>query len=91
MATATIKSTYSLDIETVRQLEELALNWNLSKSAALRKAIGEAAHKVLPKISRELEALDKLQSSLALDAKQASAWENEARSERRAATGRSRS
>lgn len=30
MATATIKSTYSLDVETVRALEGLARRWNVS-------------------------------------------------------------
>ena len=31
MATMTIKSTYSLDIETVRALETLAKRWKVSK------------------------------------------------------------
>lgn len=35
MATMTIKSTYSLDVGTVRTLEELARRWNVSKSEAL--------------------------------------------------------
>ena len=82
MAPATIKSTYSLNTETVCQLEELARKWNLSKSAALRRAIGEAAQEALPAVNRELEALDKLQSSLALDEAQASDWEESVRRER---------
>ncbi len=43
MATTTIKSTYSLDVETVRTLETLAARWNVSKSEVLRCAIRTAA------------------------------------------------
>ena len=38
MAVTTIKSTYSLDVETVRTLETLACRWNVSKSEVLRRA-----------------------------------------------------
>ena len=43
MAITTIRSTYALRIETVRQLNLLAERWGVSKSEALRRAIGEAA------------------------------------------------
>ena len=43
MATPTIKSTYSLDVETVRTLEALAQRWNVSKSKALQRSILAAA------------------------------------------------
>ena len=43
MAITTIKSTYSLDVETVRMLESLARRWNVSKSEVLRRAIRSAA------------------------------------------------
>lgn len=91
MATATIKTTYSLDLETVRQLEELARHWSLSKSAALRRAIGQAASTALPQVNKELEALDNLQRSLALDMKKARAWEDQVRRERHAAAARNHS
>jgi len=43
MAVTTIKSTYALDVETVRELEEMARAWKVSKSEALRRAIRSAA------------------------------------------------
>ena len=43
MAVTTIKSTYSLDVESMRTLEKLAQRWNVSKSAVLRRAIRIAA------------------------------------------------
>ena len=39
MAITTIKSTYSLDVESVRALESLARRWNVSKSEVLRRAL----------------------------------------------------
>ena len=42
MATPTIKSTYSLDVESVRALDDLARRWQVSKSEALRRAIRRA-------------------------------------------------
>ena len=36
MAVTTITSTYSLDVESVRELEELARHWEVSKSEVLR-------------------------------------------------------
>jgi len=41
MATPTVKTTYSLDLETVRTLEALARRWNVSE--ALRRAIRATA------------------------------------------------
>ena len=43
MATPTIKSTYSLDVESVRALDDLARRWQVSKSEALRRAIRSEA------------------------------------------------
>jgi len=88
MATLTVKSTYSLDVETVRQLEGLAKRWNTSKSAALRRAIRSAAEEVLPEDSKRLNALNRLQDLLALDRESASGWENQVMQERRAAVER---
>ena len=88
MATLIAKSTCSLDIETVRQLEGLAKRWNTSKSAALRRAIRSAAEQTLPNDGDRLNALDPLQDLLALDRESAGGWENQVMQERRAASRR---
>ena len=65
MAITTIKSTYSLDVETVRTLESLARRWSVSKSEALRRAIRSAAAGEKSQRARDkLAALDKLQASM---------------------------
>src|SRR5438128_90678 len=43
MGRVTIRSTYAMDVETVRTLERMARRWRISKSAALRRAIQAAA------------------------------------------------
>ncbi len=88
MATTTVKSTYSLDVETVRALERMALRWRVSKSEALRRAIRTAADRAAEQAPDGLVALDQLQRSLALDARAAERWEAEIRRERRASTQR---
>ena len=88
MATITVKSTYSLDVETVRQLEDLAKRWRTSKSAALRRAIRSAAKQAHSDGNEALDALDRLQSLLALDQETAGLWADEVRQERRAAAKR---
>ena len=84
----TVKSTYPLDIETVRQLECLAKRWNTSKSAALRRAIRSAAEQALPEDAKRLDRLDRLQDLLALNRESASGWENQVTQERRATSRR---
>ena len=64
MAIKTIKSTYSLDIESVRALKALAQRWNVSKSEVLRRAVRIVATGRLPHSFTALGALDRLQSSL---------------------------
>ena len=64
MAITTIKSTYSLDVETVRTLESLACRWNVSKSEVLRRAIRAAAGDENQRVKKKLEALDRWQASL---------------------------
>lgn len=83
MATRTVKTTYSLDIETVRTLEDLARRWNVSKSEALRRAI--RAVSVLPPTEEltAIQALDRLQGSLRLTPRSAARWAAAARTERR--------
>ncbi len=87
MATLTIKTTYALDVETVRALEDLARRWNVSRSEALRRAIRASALPVRPGAPPEsLRALDRLQRSLRLGAAAAEGWAGRARAERRAAS-----
>ena len=86
MAIPTIKSTYSLDVETVQQLEGLAKHWNTSKSAALRRAIRTTARRTLLLSTESLDALDRLQRRLNLDQQTATEWENEVKRERHSAS-----
>ena len=64
MATPTIKSTYSLDVESVRALDDLARRWQVSKSEALRRAIRSEASRQPAAGGDALAALDQLQASL---------------------------
>lgn len=84
MATATVKSTYALDVETVRALEEMARGWGVSKSEALRRAIRAARFEPASGPPTALAALDELQRSLKLTGVTARSWEKKARGERHA-------
>ena len=64
MATTTIKTTYSLDVESMRALEELAGRWGVSKSEALRRTIRSEASRQPARGGGALAALDQLQASL---------------------------
>ncbi|MBM5810382.1 MAG: ribbon-helix-helix protein, CopG family [Gammaproteobacteria bacterium] len=86
MATTTVKSTYALDVETVRALEDVARGWGVSKSEALRRAIRAARRESAAVAPDALAALDTLQRSLALKGRAASGWETKARAARRAAS-----
>lgn len=89
MATMTIKSTYSLDVETVRALERIARRWRVSKSEALRRAIRAAASGGLDGSDDDpLRALDRLQRSLSLKEEAVRRWERSVRQERSAADKR---
>ena len=85
MAVTTIKSTYSLDVETVRTLESLARRWNVSKSEVLRRAIRAAAEEKSPRARKKLEALRQLQASVKRRGVDLAAWEREVRATRDAA------
>ena len=85
MAITTIKSTYSLDVETVRTLESLARRWDVSKSEVLRRAIRAAAEEKSPRAKRKLEALRQLQASVKRRGVDLAAWEREVRATRDAA------
>ena len=90
MAVTTIKSTYSLDVETVRTLEALARRWNVSKSEVLRRAIRAASAGERSQRAREkLEALRQLQDYVQRRGIDVEAWAREVRATRDAA-GRKR-
>ncbi|MEJ2237308.1 MAG: ribbon-helix-helix protein, CopG family [Gemmatimonadales bacterium] len=88
MATHTIKTTYALDVDTVRTLEQMARRWGVSKSEALRRAIRTAAAQDTEPGGGALKALNKLQSAAALTNKKADDWVRRARDTRRAASRR---
>lgn len=88
MATVTVRSTYSLDLDAVQRLEGLAKRWNTSKSGALRRAIKEASERVSPAGSEKVEALRQLQQMAALDADGVARWRAEVRRERQGASER---
>ena len=88
MAIPKIKATYSLDVETVRELEKMARHWKVPKSEALRRAIRMAAGQAPTEAQEALRALDELQSSLALSPEAASRWEEQVGDERRATSAR---
>ena len=88
MAVTTIKSTYSLDVESVRALEELARRWEVSKSEVLRRAIRSAAAAVEPDTPAALDALDRLQASVRERGVDVEQWERDLATERDAAARR---
>ena len=88
MAVTTIKSTYSLDVESVRALETLARRWNVSKSEVLRRAIRLAVREGGPGAGAALGALDRLQASLRERKVDVRRWSRDLKNERRAASRR---
>jgi hypothetical protein len=88
MAIPVIKTTYALDAETVRALEQMARRWGTSKSEALRRAIRASAATAGDAAGDAVAALDRLQRAAALSAADAQAWSRSVRAERRAASTR---
>jgi ribbon-helix-helix CopG family protein len=82
MAITTIRTTYALDAGTVKTLENMAQRWGVSKSEALRRAIRAAAKQPSSQGMEALEALTKLQQSVALSAGRARVWQGQSRRER---------
>lgn len=78
MASPKIKATYSLDVESVRALEQMARKLEISKSEALRRAIHLAAEKEIPEKDERLRALDELQETLAGSEVDLEKWAKEA-------------
>ena len=87
MAIPKIKATYSLDPATVRLLERLARQWDVSKSEALRRMIrASAAQESLG--AQDDDVVDRWQASLGLSEAAAAGWARHARAERRASSKR---
>ena len=82
MATVTIKSTYALDVESVRMLETLADRWRVSKSEALRRAIRAASREQAPANRAVLDALDRLQAAVRARRIDLRRWERDVEAER---------
>ena len=85
MVATTIKSTYALDVESVRALEELARRWQVSKSEALRRAIRSEASRQPSRGGDALEALDLLQASFRTRKVDLERWAREVEAGRSAA------
>ncbi len=91
MAITTIKSTYSLDLNSVRTLEALAERWDVSKSEVIRRALrialvaGDDTDG-----SVALEALTRLQESVRERGVDLGQWERDLVAERAAAARRLR-
>ncbi len=83
MAKITIRSTYALDVDTMHQLEDLAEHWDISKSAALRRAISEAACRTQHPRMEAIAALDRLHEQLAKKQMDLAQWERDVQEERR--------
>jgi len=89
MAISMIKSTYSLDPQTVQELDQLARYFGTSKSEVLRRAILALARQQADAATDGQQALDDLQNSMALSESAADDWLEKVRRER-ASSGRSR-
>ncbi|MGH7812700.1 MAG: ribbon-helix-helix protein, CopG family [Candidatus Binataceae bacterium] len=83
MARTSIKSTYALDVDTVRKLDRMAARWRVSKSEVLRRAIDLAANEPEARELTPVQSLEVLQKSLELSANDAENWAREARRERK--------
>ena len=81
MSTRNIKSTYSLDFESVRLLQALARHWKVSESEVLRRALRIAARVAGPG-KTPTESLDRLQASLRERKVNLTRWEREVTHER---------
>ncbi len=88
MAVTTIKSTYSLDVESVRTLEALARRWQVSKSEVLRRALRIAAATGDEGGDAPLVALTRLQQTVRERGVDIADWGRELKAERRAAERR---
>ncbi|MEE4331747.1 MAG: ribbon-helix-helix protein, CopG family [Wenzhouxiangella sp.] len=82
MPASTVKSTYSLDLATVRDLERLARRFGTSKSEVLRRAVRALAQQEPDLAAQSLQALNELQSKAELSEARARKWAAQVRDER---------
>jgi predicted transcriptional regulator len=84
MARTSVKSTYSLDVDTVRKLDQLAAHWHIPKSEALRRAIHLAARDQAATGASPLRALEELQKRVKarFTKREIESWAVETRRER---------
>ena len=82
MAIPKIKSTYSLDPQTVRDLDRLARKYGTSKSDILRRAVRSLAAQETNPAAEGLQALEELQKRIGLTEEKADDWVTEVRRER---------
>ena len=82
MAKKVIRTTYSLDVETVETLRRLARAWGVSRSEALRRAVARTAAEPASTAEDRLGALRDVQESVGLTPAQADEWLAELRSQR---------
>jgi hypothetical protein len=80
MATTSVRSTYSLDLETMRRIENLARRWDVSKSEVLRRALRMADDQSAG--AERLTLFRELQRRANLNSEQVDAWVAEVRAER---------
>jgi hypothetical protein len=75
-----VKSTYSLDQNTLRKLRQLARSWQVSKTEVVRRAISAAAERELPipweKRMAAIEAVRKSMRARGVDFKK---WQRDLR------------
>ncbi len=89
MAITSIKSTYSLDVDSVRRLEMLAERWRVSKSEVIRRALRIAV--MAPDETGGgvvLEALTRLQDSVRERGVDLTQWGRDVAAERSASARR---
>jgi predicted transcriptional regulator len=86
MASVTVKSTFSLDVETAERLERLARAWGVSKSEVLRRAIRAAPDLPAETPHPALALFDRLQAGRKRSAADARKWARDARQHRRSAS-----
>jgi predicted transcriptional regulator len=78
-----IKSTFSLDRATIERIDSLAERWHVSKTEVLRRAVRNADEHVALDAEERLEAMRKLQESLAQRKVNFAKWKKTIRDGRR--------
>jgi predicted transcriptional regulator len=80
MAITTVRSTYSLDVDTMKRIESLARRWDVSKSEVLRRAIRMADDQSAG--AERVGLLRELQRRANLTPERVDAWVADVRAER---------